>query len=61
VDLDEMMFEEPNEGRATAAEDRRKAESIRRKAGKRHGSSAASHKLRPVDCNALKRKTRLFQ
>ena len=47
--LDEMMlFEEPSEGRATAAGDRRKAESIQRKAGKRHGSSAASHQLRPA-------------
>lgn len=60
--LDEvMMFEEPSEGHTTAAGDRRKAEWIERKIDEGHGSSIASHQLRPVDSNALKRKTRSFQ
>ena len=62
VVLDEvMMFEEPNEGYANAAGDSRKDQWIERKGGERHGSSAASHQLRPVNSNALKRKTRSFQ
>ena len=62
VVLDEvMMFEEPNEGYANAAGDSRKAQLIERKSDKGYGSSAASHQLRPVNSNALKRKTRSFQ
>ena len=62
VVLDEvMLFEDPNEGHATAARDRRKAEWIERKGSEGHGSTAASHQLRPVYSNALKRKTRSIQ
>jgi hypothetical protein len=58
VVLDEvMMFEEPSEGYANAAGDSRKAQWIERKGDEGHGS----HQLRPVNSNALKRKTRSFQ
>jgi len=58
VVLDEvMMFEEPNEGYANAAGDSRKAQLIERKGDEGYGS----HRLRPVNSNALKRKTRSFQ
>ena len=62
VVLDEvMMFEEPSEGYANVAGDSRKAQLIERKSDEGYGSSAASHQLRPVNSNALKRKTRSFQ
>ena len=47
--LDErMLLEEPSKGHATPAGDRRKAELIERKGGVGHGSTAASHQLRPA-------------
>ena len=49
VVLDErMLLEEPSKGHATPAGDRRKAELIERKGGVGHGSTAASHQLRPA-------------
>jgi len=53
---EEMLFEEPSEVHATAAGDRRKALWIERKGDEGHGSTAASHQLRSVDFNTLKRK-----
>ena len=48
--LDELMlFEEPSEGLPLQ-------QGIERKGGEGYGSTTASHQLRPVDSNALKKK-----